>query len=157
MLTKFSWPRSCSLPSKTGKGSFMFRYNFAKCLINLYHMFNIIFPCQIFVKSLAKNLIQQLIQYSTNTSLAYWSFLMKTRVRWTHPRLFVMNTQHILTPCWESELPWEELLKGIAPQFSLISRTTGTSRHELSAGGLDRNEPRTHTVLSNLHTSPYFT
>ena len=46
----------------------MVKYNFAKYLISLYHVFNIIVPkpCQIF----NKNLIQQLIQYSTNTILS---------------------------------------------------------------------------------------
>ena len=89
MLTKFSWLRSCSLPSKIGKGSFTAKYNFAKYLIkslacvqyyftktlaNLWQIFN-------------KKLIQQLIHYSTNTiptDLAEWSNLGKTRIMHSH-------------------------------------------------------------------------
>ena len=67
------WLRSCSLPTKTSKGffimpwNFMFKWNFAKYLINIYHVFNIILPkpCEIFGKFLAnffnKTWIQQLI------------------------------------------------------------------------------------------------
>ena len=70
----------------------MVKYNFAKYLINLHHVFNIILlkPCKIFVKYLSniwqifnKNLIQQLMQYSTNTilsDLAEWSISGKTRI-----------------------------------------------------------------------------
>ena len=59
----------------------MIKYNFAKYLINLYHVFNIILlkPCQIF----NKNLIQQLIQNSTNTILSdleEWSILEKIQI-----------------------------------------------------------------------------
>ena len=50
MLTIFPWPRSCSLPGKIVKGSFMVKENFAKYLINTSHLLNIILPkpCQIF-------------------------------------------------------------------------------------------------------------
>ena len=42
------------MPSKTGKGSFMVKENFAKYLINIYYLFNIIMPkpCEIFDKYL---------------------------------------------------------------------------------------------------------
>ena len=87
----FSWSRSWSLPGKTGKGSFMVKSNFAKYLINIYHLFNIIVPkpCRIvdkylpfiqyyFAKTLSnlcqifnKNLIQQLTQYNSGRKIYF--------------------------------------------------------------------------------------